>query len=129
MLSVDHVGYAVKKMERTLKALELLGYTFGDVIADSDRKINICFGEMNGYRIELVCPQCAGSPVDDVILKLGNTPYHLCYCSDSLEEDLRDLIKGGYKVVIPAQEAVAFDGKRVVFLYSLAVGLIEIVEK
>ena len=47
MLSVDHVGYAVKKMERALKALELLGYTFGDVIADSDRKINICFWEMN----------------------------------------------------------------------------------
>ncbi len=32
-------------------------------------------------------------------------------------------------MVIPAQEAVAFAGKRVVFLYSLSVGLIEIVEK
>lgn len=129
MLYVDHIGYAVKKMERARKGFELLGYTFGDVIADPDRKIDICFGEMNGYRIELVCPQCAGSPVDDVILKLGNTPYHICYSSDSLDEDLEKIHGGGYRIVIPAQEALAFGGKRVVFLYSLSVGLIEIVEK
>lgn len=129
MLCVDHIGYAVKKMDKGKHAFETLGYKFGDVIADADRKVDICFGEKDGYCVELVCPRGPGSPVDDIIKKLGNTPYHICYRSDSLDEDLKKLEMGGYKVMVPLQKAFAFGGKRVVFLYSLSAGLTEIVEK
>lgn len=128
MLSVDHIGYAVKRMEKAITDMETMGFCFGDRIADSDRKIELSFGEKDGYRIELVSPSEKGSPVDQILNDTGPSPYHICYRSDDFEGDLRKMTRGGYRIVIKPAPAVAFDGRRVAFLYSLALGLVEIVE-
>ena len=86
-------------------------------------------GEMDGYRIELVSPISEESPVDTHLSKIGPTPYHICYKSDNIEADIESLTANGYKVLIPLAPAIAFGNKRVVFMYSIAVGLIEIVEE
>ena len=49
--------------------------------------------------------------------------------SDDIEKDIAQLEENKFKVTIPLAPAVAFGGKRVVFMYSLAIGLIEIVEE
>ena len=82
-----------------------------------------------GNRIELVAPINGGSPVDAYISKVGPTPYHICYRSTNLAGDMEKLRKNHFKVSVPPAPAVAFNGKKVVFLYSLTVGLIEIVEE
>ncbi len=61
--------------------------------------------------------------------KIGPTPYHICYRSSDIERDIDRLITKKYKVSIPLTPAVAFANKRVVFMYSLSAGLIEIVEE
>ncbi len=127
-MTIDHIGYAVKNMEKARKQMEALGFSFEETVDDPDRKIRIAFGEMDGYRVELVSPLEAGSPVDQYLSSVGPTPYHICYKSSDLEGDVERLRASRFKVTIPPAPAVAFGGKRVVFLYALSVGLAEIVE-
>lgn len=128
-MNVDHIGYAVKNIDKAKKIMELLGYLFEENIEDRERNIYISFGELDGYRIELVAPISSDSPVDTHLSKIGPTPYHICYKSTNIEADIEYLQKNRFKVMIPLAPAIAFEGKRVVFMYSLAVGLIEIVEE
>ena len=128
-MRIDHIGYAVRNIDKAKKSFETLGYVFEETIEDRDRNIYIAFGEMDGYRIELVSPISEESPVDMHLSKIGPTPYHICYKSDNIEADIESLTANGYKVLIPLAPAIAFGNKRVVFMYSIAVGLIEIVEE
>ena len=128
---IDHIGYAVKKMDKAIKSFESLGYVFEETIEDYDRNILISFGNKDGYRIELVQPldKKKESPVDAYLSKVGPTPYHICYVSESFEEDIEELESKGFRVLIEPAKAVAFAEKRVVFMMNLGVGLMEIVEK
>ena len=128
MLKIDHIGYAVRSTEKAIRRFEALGYVFSDSVRDEDRNVIITFGEMDGCRIELVAPMGKGSPVDGILQSIGPSPYHICYSSDSFEEDIKRLESNGCRVTLSPSPAVAFGGRRVVFLYSLAFGLCEIVE-
>lgn len=128
-MKIDHIGYAVKNIEKAIKSMEAIGYTFESIVEDFDRSIYIAFGEMDGYRVELVAPITNNSPVDMFLSKIGPTPYHICYKSSNIEEDIERLKANRFKVSIPLAPAIAFNNKRVVFMYSLSVGLIEIVEE
>lgn len=127
-MKVDHIGYAVKNIEKAKKSMEALGYVFEPTIEDTDRNISICFGELDGYRVELVAPTGRRSPVDMHLSRIGPAPYHICYRSSDIESDIEELKASRFKVSIPLAPAIAFNNKRVVFLYSLSVGIIEIVE-
>ena len=128
-MRIDHIGYAVKNIDKAKKSMEALGYVFEETVEDTDRNIFIAFGEMDGYRVELVAPKGEGSPVDMHLSKIGPTPYHICYKSEDIEAEIEKLKASRFKVTIPLAPAIAFGGKRVVFLYALSVGLIEIVEE
>ena len=130
-MKIDHIGYAVRDIEKAKKQLAALGYIFEKTIEDADRNVSLAFGELDGYRVELVAPlnKKLESPVDSVLVKNGPTPYHICYLSDNLDADIEKLQRNRFKVTIPPAPAVAFGGERVVFLYSLSAGLIEMVEE
>lgn len=129
-MRVDHIGYAVKDISNARKTMEALGYVFEPIVEDTERNISIAFGNLDGYRVELVSPNRGGtSPVDIVISKNSAMPYHICYKSKSIEEDIERLVLNRFKVTVPLAPAIAFNNKRVVFLYSLSIGLIEIVEE
>lgn len=129
-MRVEHIGYAVKNIEKSITAFQKMGYEFGMVINDEDRNIKIAFGCMDGYKIELVSPLSkeSPSPVDLYIQKTGNTPYHICYESDNFEQDIKKLEEQRFKVILPPAPACAFNGRRVVFMNQVSMGLLEIVE-
>lgn len=130
-MNIDHIGYAVKRIDRALASFEKLGYVFESEIDDTDRNVKLVFGEMDGYRIELVAPldKKIESPVDQYLSNTVGTPYHICYKSENLDKEIQELQSQGYKVVIEPRPAVAFGGKRVVFMMNIGFGLLEIVEK
>ena len=70
----------------------------------------------------------AGSPVDKYLARFGPAPYHVCYECDDIEAEIERLRKKRFKVIAPPASAVAFGGRRVAFVYSLSIGLIEFVE-
>ena len=86
---IDHIGYAVKDIEKAKQSLQTLGFVFGEVIEDKARNINILFGENGGYKVELVAPISTGSPVDSILTKVGPSPYHFCFTSSDIEKDQR----------------------------------------
>ena len=128
-MEFDHVGYAVKDMTKARKAFEAIGFVFEHVIVDDARKIYICFGAKDSIRIELISPVSKGSPVDELLKKNGGCiPYHICFQVESIEIEAARLKMEGYKIIIPPAPACAFHGRRVVFLYHLSAGIIELVE-
>lgn len=129
-MKIDHIGYAVKKIEEARFAFEKLGFRFEELIQDEDRNLYLQFGYNDDYRIELISTLNIenGSPVSSILKKTGPLPYHLCYISDNLEQDIAILEKQQFKVTVPPAPAIAFGGKRVVFMMHRHIGLIEVVE-
>lgn len=130
-MKINHIGYAVKRIDRAKNAFEKLGFVFEPMIDDSDRNVELMFGSKDGYRIELVAPldKKTESPVDQYLSNAAGMPYHICYESENLDAEIETLKSQGYKVVIEPRPAVAFGGNRVVFLMNIGFGLLEIVEK
>lgn len=95
MLKINHIGYAVKKLDRAVSQMEDIGYKFGNMVADQDRRIWIVFGRKDGYQIELISPISKGSPIDKILKNSGPTPYHICYESDCFDADIEQLTCGG----------------------------------
>lgn len=129
-MRINHIGYAVKQIDRAINSFETLGFIFNPIVDDTDRNVKIAFGTKDGYRIELVSPldKKTESPVDRYLSSVPGTPYHVCYESDDLEGEVEKLQQQGFKVIIDPRPAVAFKGKRVVFMMNLGFGLMEIVE-
>ena len=129
-MRIDHIGYAVKRIDRAMSSFEMLGYVFEPAIDDTDRNVKLAFGVKDGYRIELVAPldKKQESPVDQYLSNAVGTPYHICYESDRFDEEIEELKSQGFKVVIEPKPAVAFGGRRVVFMMNIGFGLMEIVE-
>ena len=129
-MKIDHIGYAVKRIDKAIAAFLKLGFEFEPVIDDADRNVKLAFGNKDGYRIELVAPldKKQESPVDQYLSNAVGTPYHICYESENLDAEIDELVKQGFKVVIEPRPAVAFGGRRVVFMMSIGFGLMEIVE-
>ena len=127
-MTIDHIGYAVKNIDKARKRFEDLGFDFDDMVTDDSRHLYIQFGIKDGYKIELVSPMDGGSPVDGILGAVGSTPYHICYRSDDMKADIEKLQNQRYKVIIPEAKAIALDGRNVVFMMNRDIGLIEIVE-
>lgn len=129
-MKIDHIGYAIKRIDRAMSSFEQIGYVFEPVIDDIDRNVKLAFGVKDGYRIELVAPldNKQESPVDQYLRNAVGMPYHICYESDRFDDEIEDLKAQGFKVVIEPKPAVAFGGRRVVFMMNIGFGLMEIVE-
>ncbi len=129
-LNIHHIGYLVKKGGPALQAFLALGYTLRqDWVRDTLRGIDICFVEKDGVQLELVCPFTKDSTVSGLLSRCKNTPYHICYESHSLAEDLPVLREAGYLPVTEAKPAPACGGRPVQFFLHPALGMIELVEK
>ena len=129
-MNIDHIGYAVKNIDRAQTAFTRLGFAFEPAVDDTDRNIRIAFGEKDGCRIELVCPldKAHPSPVDAYLSAVGPTPYHICYRTADLDAELQNLAGQGFRTIIAPAPAIAFGGRRVAFLMNLGLGLMELVE-
>lgn len=129
-LSVHHIGYLVKKIEKAKQTFLALGYRIEkDIVYDDIRKVNICFLIRDGYRIELVSPASEDSVVAGLIKKYKNTPYHICYEVTDIRKAADELASNGFITIDTPTPAPALEDRNVIFLTSASVGMIELVEK
>lgn len=127
--TIDHIGYAVKNMEKAVKIFQNLGFVFEAPVNDMDRNLEICFGKKEGYCIELLTALSDGSTsVDTWLKKVGPTPYHFCYSTGNFSEDIKKIQEEGYRLIVPPAKAPAFNGRNVAFFYHMEIGLIELLE-
>ena len=128
-MKIHHIGYLVKKIDRSIKIFEELGFTLTkDIVLDEYRQADICFLEKEGYVVELVSPVSKESVVAQLMKELGNTPYHICYETDDIEKEVNRLLEQHYVVCSEIHSAVAIDNKKVCFMINPYIGMIELLE-
>ena len=127
-LKIHHIGYLVKKIEKAKKTFEALGYHIEqDTVYDEIRKVEICFLIKNGYRVELVSPVSADSVVSGLLKKYKNTAYHICFDAEDPEGACQELTSSGFIAIDTPTPAPALGGRRVVFLTSSVIGMVELI--
>jgi methylmalonyl-CoA/ethylmalonyl-CoA epimerase len=125
-----HVGVATDSIEKTAQEYIRAGYRKGKIVFDPIQKVKITFLEKCGNPlIELVEPVDETSPVRNILNKVGVSAYHFCYEIADIEDSIRLLKKNKYIPLSKPVPAIAFDHRRICFLYHKNVGLIELLEK
>lgn len=128
-MKIDHIGYLVKNIGKAKSVFCALGFQpVSEVCRDEYRDVDICFLEKDGYTIELVSPFSDDSVVADLIKKVKNMPYHICYEVSDLSSGIADLRKEGFVPIGEPAPAPAFGMRRVCFLQSARIGMIELLE-
>lgn len=116
-----HVGVAVPAIEKSVEK----GV---NIIYDDIQKVSVAFIRINGVAIELIEPGGNHSPIVNS-LKKGNKLVHLCYSVKILEEAINTAIQNGFFTISKPVQAIAFNNKRIVWLFSKVYGLVELVEE
>jgi methylmalonyl-CoA/ethylmalonyl-CoA epimerase len=136
-MRLHHVGYAVRDINKSRKAFEMLGCVArGEVCDDERRNVKILFmacdgGQSSPPMIELIekLDSRLPSPVDSLLKNRRAAPYHLCYEVAGPDETAARLTSGGgYRLLREAAPAPAVGERRVVFLYSIHAGIVELLE-
>jgi len=128
-----HVGVAVPTLGPTTELLsDLLGYrVVSGPFEDPVQKVKVIFlakSDKDVTEIELIAPLSEDSPIQSALAKSGGGAYHLCFETNELEGALVHARKNGCIVVAAPAPAVAFQGRRIAWIYTRSRQLFELVE-
>ena len=125
-----HVGIAVQSIEESAKWYIRMGYSLTETIEDPIQNVRIAFLKRDDSPLlELVQPVDKSSPVSNILKKVGVSAYHFCYETEDLQKTIEDMENQDFRVLVEPVEAIAFNYRKVSFLYHLNHGLIELLEK
>ena len=127
-----HLGVAVRKLDAVLETYrDLLGYhLIAGPFSDPIQKVRVCFlGTDNpgDAVIELVEPATEDSPIAGVLGR-GGGAYHMCFETPDLDQTLKEVLAKGCLPVAAPVPAVAFNGRRIAWIYTPTRQLIELLE-
>jgi methylmalonyl-CoA/ethylmalonyl-CoA epimerase len=128
-----HVGVAVPTLGPTTELLsDLFGYrVVSGPFEDPLQKVTVNFlakSDSDVAEIELIAPLGEDSPIESILAKSGGGAYHLCFETSELEGALEHARKNGCVVVASPVPAVAFQGRRIAWIYTRSRQLFELVE-
>jgi methylmalonyl-CoA/ethylmalonyl-CoA epimerase len=131
VFAFHHLGVAVRSISQALPFYEqILGYRMtSGPFTDPIQRVTVCFleREHNGEVVELIEPAAEESPIQQV-LKRGGGAYHTCYTVPDLEVALQTCLNHGCLLISGPSPAVAFEGRRIVWLHLPSRHLLELVE-
>lgn len=128
-----HVGVAVPSLEPTTEVLSsLFGYrVVSGPFDDPIQKVSVNFlakSDKDVAEIELIAPIAEDSPIRSMLAKDGGGAYHLCFETSDIDGALTHAKKNGCIVVSNPVPAVAFQGRRIAWIYTRSRQLFELVE-
>jgi len=128
-----HVGIAVPSLGPATEALaDLFGYrVVSGPFDDPIQKVSVNFltqSDQDVAEIELISPLSEDSPIASMLRKSGGSAYHLCFETTDIEQALVHAKNNGCVIVSPAVPAVAFNGRRIAWIYTRSRQLFELVE-
>jgi len=127
-MKLHHLGMAVRDLSDARHYMERLGATvITEVFNDETQNVKVQFIDLGGQPIELVAPLGTPSPVDGV-LKSGRRWYHLCYEVADLDDTIKEWSSRGAILLGRPVPAVAFQGRRIVFMMTDQQDLFEFLE-
>jgi len=116
----DHIGIAVSSIDGVLKNTKKT--------EDPIQKVYIAFTKLCNFKLELVEPLGESSPVSNIIKK-GQSLYHICFKVKDMQAAITAARKNGFNCIASPVPAVAFNNKKIAWLFSRTFGLIELLEK
>jgi methylmalonyl-CoA/ethylmalonyl-CoA epimerase len=128
-----HVGVAVPSLEATTESLTaLFGYkVVSGPFNDPIQKVKVNFlsqSDNDVVEIELITPLSEDSPVQSMLKKGSGGAYHLCFETSDIEAALEHARNNGCVIVSPPVPAVAFQGRRIAWIFTRSRQLFELVE-
>ena len=128
-----HIGVAVPSLGPTTEMLsDLFGYrVVSGPFDDPIQKVKVSFltkSDSDVAEIELIAPLSEDSPIQSMLAKSGGGAYHMCFETSKLESALAHARKTGCIVVGAPAPAVAFQGRRIAWIYTRSRQLFELVE-
>jgi methylmalonyl-CoA/ethylmalonyl-CoA epimerase len=129
-MRLHHVGIVVRDLQAYGASCEaFLGLRPATVVFhDPIQKVRVQFWcDDTGHMLELVEPAAPDSPINEALRKGGGL-NHLCFEVDDIEADLRASLDRGALPVTGIAPAVAFEGRRIAFLFLPDLNLVEFVE-
>lgn len=128
-MEFNHIGVATNNIIKSIELYKQFGFESSVTFSDPIQQVSICFMKKENHPdVELISPNNDNSPINNILNKVGTAPYHLCYSSSNILQDIEFLKKKRFIVVVNPVEAVAFNLKKVCFCYHNDFGLIELVE-
>jgi methylmalonyl-CoA/ethylmalonyl-CoA epimerase len=131
-LKLDHVSYAVRSSDESIKALSLF-YSKVDIYKYLEKKQNVYITYLSNdnldHRIELVEPAGTPNPVENMLKTMPSVLYHVCYRVDNLLESVERLKKINFFMVTAPFETSIEKGIWASHLFNQHWGLIELMGK
>lgn len=128
-LEMHHIGIVTRSLEVEIQHYENLDYKLeGNIFEDPLQKIRGVFMVNNGTRIELLEGLSETAPTVS-FLKKGIQMYHQGFMVSNIDTAIQKFTDDGAILVSSPVPAVAFENRRIAFLYLKNRLLIELIEK
>lgn len=118
--TLHHIGLVVPSIQAVCPDCQ--------IFEDPIQKVNVAFVFLHNQYLELIEPNGEKSPVL-LSLQKGTKLVHLCYEVENIEEALSLGGLEGYHCLAKPVPAVAFDQRRIAWVFHRSYGLIELLEK
>ena len=128
---LHHIGIVVPKIQDSIGELtKFLNFdTIGIPTLIGSQKVNVCFLNIEGFRLELIEPVEESSPVSD-FASGGGGFHHLCFEVDDIQKEVEKTVKNGARIIV--EPVKGFDDRLIAFLLlnmkNTNCNLIELVE-
>lgn len=130
LTNANHIGWIVHSITDSINIFKLFGYKESSrIIIDEKRGIKIQFiiNKLN-HSIELIEPIDNNSVIYNLLQTKGAGPYHICFnITKSQQDEVHKYLKDNFFILIKkAEEAIAFNNRKVEFFYNRNIGMIEL---
>ncbi len=134
LLALHHVGVVTRDVEAAAALYRALGYDTSETFHDPVQKAAIVLCSRKGRAegdpiVEIIAPEGASSPAAGWLKRVRAGAYHTCYEVASVVASVEALRALDFAALTEPVPAVAFGGRRVVFLWGALTGLLELVER
>ena len=131
---LHHMGFVVASISAVAEQFSvfLSARWDGQTIHDPLQQVRVSFFSPVDARnpvFELVEPASEDSPVNYFLKKHRGGLHHVCYEIDDLGSGLREAKRAGLVVASPPAPAVAFGGRRIAWVCSKKLLLMELLER
>lgn len=130
---LHHVGIAVRELGQAADRLSCL-FSYDLVSGPFDdplQRVSVSFlsgSSGDAAQIELIAPFGENSPIQSMLNRGATGPYHLCFETEDIVAAVEHLQRQGCVVISQPLPAVAFQGRRIAWIYTPDRQLFELLE-